>query len=245
MKQKITWLGHGSWLMETVRGTKIYVDPWINDNPACPYSLDDIKEADIVCVTHGHNDHLGDAIELVKKTGATLVTLPDIAAYCSKYGIPYDQNGGAVHTGGSVVVKDVRIHAVFALHYSDIWGEENKKDSSVLMPGSGCCGFVIIPNEGRSVYFAGDTGVFGDMKLISRLYKPYISVITIGDKYTMGIREASVAAEFLNSKYIIPGHYNTFPSNMADTDEFIKLVSQTAPATEVVILNSGGSFEVE
>ena len=244
MGQKIIWYGHGSWYMETRKGTKIFVDPWIDANPACTFKLADITEADVVCVTHGHNDHLGDAIDIVKQTGAVLVTLPEVAAYCSKYGIPYDDKGGAVHTGGGVRQFDVRINAVFALHYSDIWGYENREDGSAVMPGSGCCGFVIVPDEGRSVYFAGDTGVFGDMALINRLYKPYVSVLPIGDKYTMGVREAAVACELLGSKYVIPGHYNTFPVNQADTGEFIRLVAESAPATEVVILESGGCFEL-
>ncbi|MCL2059548.1 MAG: metal-dependent hydrolase [Oscillospiraceae bacterium] len=243
MKQIITWYGHGTWYMETPKGTKIFIDPFINGNPACPFKFDDIKEADIVCVTHGHNDHLGDAIELVKKTGATLVTLPDVAAYCDKRGIPYDEGGGILHTGGKVTVKDVKITATFALHYSDIWGEEYSKDGTIA-PGSGCCGLILSPEGGKSVYFAGDTGIFGDMQLINRLYKPYVSVIPIGGKYVMDIEDASVAAELLGSKYIIPGHYNTFPINQADTGKFAELVAQTAPAAEVVVLDKGGTFEV-
>ena len=244
MKQFITWYGHGSWYMETPEGTKIFVDPYIKNNPACPFKFDEIKEADIVCVTHGHNDHIGDSIELVKKTGATLVTIPEVAAYCEKNGVPYDQGGGVLHTGGKITVKDVKIIGTFALHYSDIWGYEYDKDATIVA-GSGCCGMVIVPKNGKSVYFAGDTGVFGDMQLIRRLYKPYVSVIPIGGKYVMDIEDAAVAAELLGSKYIIPGHYNTFPINQADPVKFTELVADTAPAATVVILKQGESFEIE
>lgn len=240
--QGITWLGHGSWRMITATGTIILVDPWIAENPACPVTMDDITQADIICVTHGHDDHLGDSIELVKKTGAVLVTLPELAIYCSRHGIPYDDRGGCLHTGGSVVQKDVRIHAVYALHHSDILGKEFVETKTV-MPGSGACGMVIVPDQQPSVYFAGDTGIFGDMALIAKLYRPYIAVLPIGGKYTMGVREAAYAAELLGSAHVIPGHYNTFAGDTTDTDELIRQVHVRAPATEVHVLTPGQSFE--
>lgn len=243
MEQTITWLGHGTWKMLTPKGTVVYLDPWIDGNPACPITLDDVTEADIVCVTHGHSDHLGNAIEIVAKTGATLVTLPEVAAYCSNHGIPYDDNGGCVHTGGSIVQRDVRIHAVFALHHSDIMGREYR-DNNVLMPGSGTCGMILTPEDGEAVYFAGDTGVFGDMELIGKLYQPKVSVLPIGGKYTMGVPEAAYAMELLGSETLIPGHYNTFPSQMADTDQLVSEVAVRCPSAQVVVLDPGGSYVV-
>ena len=243
MVQTITWLGHGSWKMTTPQGTIIYLDPWIEGNPACPITLDDIEAADLVCVTHGHSDHLGNAIEIVHKTGATLVTLPEVAAYCSNYGIPYDDKGGCVHTGGSIVQKDVRIHAVYALHSSDIMGKEYR-DSHQVMPGSGSCGMILTPEGGVPVYFAGDTGLFGDMELIGKLYRPVVTILPIGGKYTMGVPEAAYAMELLRSEVLIPGHYNTFPSQMADTDDLIRQVAVRSPATRVVILRPGESYAI-
>ena len=242
MSQKITWIGHGSWKMVTPAGTVIYVDPWIVGNPACKIKLEDADDANIVVVTHGHDDHIGNAIEICKRTNAILVTLPDVFVYASHHGIPMDDRGGAVHMGGSVREMDCVFHAVQALHTSDIWGYEYL-DHGELIPGSGCCGMVIEPEGGKPVYFAGDTGVFSDMQLISELYQPVVSVLPIGDKYVMGIREASVAARFLNCPYIIPGHYNTFPAIQADTDKFVQLVKEQAPNTEVVILKPSESFE--
>jgi L-ascorbate metabolism protein UlaG (beta-lactamase superfamily) len=243
MTQTITWLGHGSWKMTTPAGTTIYVDPWITKNPACPICLDDIESADLVCVTHGHSDHLGNAIEIVQRTGATLVTIPEVAAYCTQYGIPYDQNGGCVHTGGSIVQKDVTINAVYALHTSDIMGKEYAEENR-LMPGSGACGVILTPEGGEGVYFAGDTGVFGDMALISRLYQPKVAVLPVGGKYTMGVREAAVAAELLDCEVLIPGHYDTFPSQRADMDELRRQVAVRSPRTRVEVLSPGGSYEL-
>ncbi len=242
MKQIITWIGHGSWKYITNNGTVIYVDPWIVGNPTCTISLEDTNDADIVCVTHGHDDHLGNAIEICKATGAVLVTLPDVAAYAARYGIPYDDQNGAIHVGGSIRQKDCRIRAVYALHASDIWGREHKETGEIVA-GSGCCGMVIEPDGGETVYFAGDTGLFGDMALISKLYRPYVSVLPIGDKYVMGINEASYAAEMLGSRYIVPGHYNTFPLIKADVDAFKELVSVRAPYSEVKALKVNESFE--
>lgn len=243
MAQTITWLGHGSWRMVTPKGTMIYLDPWIRKNPACPIKIEDIAKADLVCVTHGHSDHLGDAIEIVHKTGATLVTLPEVAAYCSHYGIPYDQNGGCLHTGGSIVQKDVTIRAVFALHTSDIMGKEYAEDNQ-LMPGSGACGMIIEPEGGAGVYFAGDTGLFGDMELIGKLYQPKVAILPVGGKYTMGVREAAYAMELLGCPILIPGHYNTFPNQMADIDELIRQVGVRAPKAQVVVLKPGDSYKV-
>lgn len=243
MNQIITWLGHATWRMTTPAGTLIYLDPWIKGNPACPIRLEDINRADIVCVTHGHNDHLGNAIQLVKQTGAVLVTLPEVAAYCSLHGIPYDDRDGCLQTGGSVRQKDVQIHAVFALHYSDIWGEEYDRTGQVTA-GSGACGMIIEPDAGRPVYFAGDTGIFGDMELISRLYHPYVSVLPVGGKYTMGVLEAAYAIQMLGSAVMIPGHYNTYPSQTIDLNELSRQVKERAPYTRLVVLKPGESFDV-
>ncbi len=244
MQQIITWLGHGSWKMTTPQGTVVYLDPWITGNPACPITVDDIDSADLVCVTHGHSDHLGNAIEIVQRTGATLVTLPDVAAYCAGHGIPYDDGGGTVHMGGSIRQKDVTIHAVFALHTSDIMGEEYATEGR-LMPGSGACGMILTPDGGEPIYFAGDTGVFGDMRLIGDLYAPRVAVLPIGGKYTMGVREAAYAMELLGSDVLIPGHYNTNPAQHADVDDLAHQVAVRAPRARVEILQPGGSYAVE
>ena len=243
--QKIYWIGHGSWKFVTAQGTVIYIDPWLADNPSCKITMEDAKDADIVCVTHGHNDHIGtgDGIDIARETGAAFVALADLCVYASRYGVPYDHEGGAIGVGGSVRIKDCVIHAVHALHTSDIWGYEYKEDGVSIMPGGGCIGFVIEPDEGDTVYFAGDTGLFGDMKLIGDLYKPAIAVLPVGDKYVMGLREAAMAAELIGAPTVIPGHYSTFPAIVQDMEEFKKLVAVRAPHTTVHVMEPGETYE--
>ena len=240
-QQELFWVGHGSWKTITNNGTVIYLDPWINGNPACAIKMEDTDDAQIVCVTHGHSDHIGDAIEICKRTGAVLVTLPEIGMYASTQGIPFDDRGGTVHTGGSIRELDCVIRAVQAIHHADIWAA-NSNETGVPVAGSGACGMVICPDGGKPIYFAGDTGLFSDMKLISQLYQPYVSVLPCGDKYVMGINEASIAAAFINCPIIVPGHYNTTPQISQDMDKFRELVAVRAPHTELKVLKPGESF---
>ncbi len=164
---EITWLGHGSFRMRTPEGRIIYLDPWIEGNPACPISLDEVRAADIVCVTHGHDDHLGDSLEIVEQTEATLVSLPEICIYASRHGIEYDKGGRAIHIRGTTRVQEVEITAVSAAHSSDILGVEFAGEGRV-MASSGCCGFVIRTPDGSCLYFSGDTGVFQGHGALSR-----------------------------------------------------------------------------
>jgi len=240
MAQKITWIGHGSWKLTTSQGIKIYVDPFIKGNPAAAIKLEDAYDADIIAVTHGHSDHLGDTVDIMKNTDCDLVTLADIYAYLELHGIPNDKNGGAVQQGGSTTIRGVKFNCVPACHTSDIWGIEYAAEKK-LMPGSGCCGFVITAPGDKPVYFSGDTGVFGDMKLIAELYEPYVNVLPVCGKFTMGIKEANMAVRFLKSKFIIPGHYNTFPSTQRTVDELMGIVEGLD--SELIILKPGESFE--
>lgn len=245
-QQTITWVGHGSWKMVTPSGTVIYVDPNIRRNPACRISLEDCYDADIVCITHGHDDHIGcgDAIEIAKAADATLVALADLCLYASHHGYPYDKGGGATGVGANVRVADCAIHCVHAEHTSAIWGYEYETDG-VMMPGTGCCGFVIAPDGGVPVYFAGDTGIFSDMKLIGALYHPEVAVLPVGDKYVMGLMEASVAAGLIGARTVIPGHYDTWPPIRQNMDEFARLLAEHAPDCTLRVLKPGESTVCE
>ena len=240
--------GTNTWVLGSPdAGEVIVVDPGPEDDAHLDAVLAHINaqgaRVHATLLTHGHSDHLGNAIEIVQKTGATLVTLPEVAAYCSSHGIPYDDNNGCVHTGGTIIQKDVTIRAVYALHSSDIMGVEYVENNE-LMPGSGTCGMILSPEGGKPVYFAGDTGVFGDMALIGKLYRPEVAVLPIGGKYTMGVMEAAYALELLGCPVLIPGHYNTFPNQAADTDDLIRQVAVRCPWAKVVLLKPGGSFIV-
>lgn len=213
----ITWLGHSA---VKIQGSKIiYVDPFLSGNPVASVPAEKITKADIVVVTHYHGDHLGDAFPICKKTGATLVAIHEIAVEAEAQGIKAE----GMNIGGTVEAKGVKVHMVQAFHSAE------KGDPAG----------VVIDLDGKRLYHAGDTGLTYDMKLIGEFFKPDLSFLPIGDRYTMGIPSAAKAVEFIQTKKVIPIHYNTFPIVSADPQEFKKRVKGLA---EVIILKPGESY---
>jgi L-ascorbate metabolism protein UlaG (beta-lactamase superfamily) len=214
---EITWLGHSG---IKIKGSKtVYIDPFLTGNPAASTSPDEIDEADVVVVTHHHSDHLGDAFTICKKTGATCVGIHEISVDAEAEGITAE----GMNIGGTIEAKGVKVHMVQALHSAE------KGDPAG----------VVIEMDGKTIYHAGDTGLTYDMKLIGEFFKPDLSFIPIGDRYTMGVPSAAKAVEFIQTKKVIPVHYNTFPIVSADPEEFKKIVGDKA---EVIILNPGESY---
>jgi L-ascorbate metabolism protein UlaG (beta-lactamase superfamily) len=196
----LTWLGHASFRIDTAGGARIYVDPFLTDNPKCPGGEKDPDRADVVAVTHGHGDHVGDAVDIAKKHGATVVALVEVGAWLGRQGV--DQGKiRAFNKGGTTEVDGVRFTFTNAFHSSGL------PDGSYGGEAAG----IVVDADGKKVYFAGDTCVFGDMQLIGRIYAPDVAVLPIGDFYTMGPREAAVALELLGAKRCVPCHYGTFP----------------------------------
>ena len=241
-KVTITWLGHASFLFETNAGENIYIDPWIEGNPACSLTLDEITEADVVCVTHGHVDHLGDSIEIVQKTGAMLIGTPEIGYFAHRNGIEYSEGSCPMNAGGSAKFGTVTVTMTQAVHTTSIAGTEWKVDKTAE-PDGGAVGYVLTFDSGIAIYAAGDTGIFGDMALIGQLYRPQIAILPVGGKFTMGVREAAWAASLMRPEIVIPCHYNTFPNQMADISELERQIEILAPPTRVVELEPGGTFE--
>lgn len=215
---EVTWLGHSA---VKIQGSKtVYIDPFLTGNPAASTAPEKIKEADIVIVTHHHGDHLGDAFSIAKKTQATLVAIHEIAVEAQAEGITVE----GMNIGGTVETKGVKIHMVQALHSAE----------------KGNAAGVVVEMDGKRIYHAGDTGLTYDMKLIGEFFRPDLSFIPIGDRYTMGIPSATKAVEFIQTKKVIPVHYGTFPIVQANPEEFKKRVGSLS---EVIILKPGQSYK--
>jgi len=179
----------------------------------------------MVCVTHDHGDHLGDAIEICKRTGATFVGIYELGVFAEENGV---KDVVGINIGGTVDVKETRITMVQAFHSSTRGAPT---------------GFVI-KAEGKTIYHTGDTGLFGDMKLIGEIHRPDMALIPIGDYYTMGSKEAAEAVKLIKPAVVIPMHYQTLPVLSPSAEDFIKFVKEKAPEVKVVALKPGEAYHL-
>jgi L-ascorbate metabolism protein UlaG (beta-lactamase superfamily) len=224
----LTWLGHATFRFDTPGGKRVYIDPFLNGNPKCPESEVEPERVDVIAITHGHGDHLGDTVEIAKKHGCTVIAPVELADWLQiKHGL---QNVLDPNKGGTVSVDGLKFTLTNAHHSSS--------NNDLEYMGEPCG--IVVRAEGRSVYFAGDTCVFGDMQLIGRLYSPDLAVLPIGDHYTMGPEEAALALELLGVKRCVPCHYGTFPPLVGRPSQLREL----APGVEVEELEPGGSVTV-
>jgi L-ascorbate metabolism protein UlaG (beta-lactamase superfamily) len=212
---KITYYGHSAFGFETPSGKRVLIDPFLKDNPRCPKELKKVDACDVMLITHGHGDHLGDALDIAKKTGCTVVGVYDLVSWLQSKGL---KNGAGMNKGGTQTVAEMRVTMVHADHSSGI------DDGGKVVYGAEPCGYVIEFENGVKVYHAGDTAIFGDMHIIHELYTPEIAMLPIGDFYTMGPREAAYACQLLRPKTVIPMHYATFPALTGTPGELKKLV---------------------
>ncbi|WP_088334687.1 metal-dependent hydrolase [Methanopyrus sp. KOL6] len=228
---RVTWLGHAAFEVE-IDGVNVLIDPFLSGNPKAAKSPDEV-DPDLVLVTHGHGDHLGDAVEICKRTGATLVGIYEIAMYAKGQGV---ENVEEMNIGGTIEVEGLRIIQVPAWHSSEI------VEDGEIVAGGTPVGYVVSGEEG-SVYHAGDTGLSMDMKLIGELYEPEVALLPIGSRFTMGPKEAAKAVELIEPEVVIPMHYGTFPPIDQDPEEFEREVKELGLDVEVVILEPGESYE--
>src|SRR5262245_12048706 len=211
-----TWLGHATFLFRSPGGKRMVIDPWITGNPASPESAKKLGTLDLMLLTHGHSDHTGDAVPLARSSGAHVVAPHELSIWLQRKGL---RNVTGMNPGGTVRMLDLSITMVPAVHSSSIDGE----DGTVVYAGL-ATGYVIRFENGVTVYFAGDTCVFGDMKLIAELYRPTIGFLPIGDHYTMGPEQAAKACELLAIKQVVPMHFGTFPVLTGTPDRLRQLV---------------------
>ncbi len=197
----LTWLGHAAFRVDTADGKRIYVDPFLTGNPKCPPDEQTPERVDVIAVTHGHGDHVGDTVDLAQRHGSSVVAQVELSGWLGRQGVDQAKLV-APNKGGTVDVAGTKFTLTNAFH------SDSAPDGSY---GGEACGIVLTTSDAKTLYFAGDTCVFGDMQLIGRIYEPDVAILPIGDHYTMGPREAAVAVELLGVKRVVPCHWGTFP----------------------------------
>jgi L-ascorbate metabolism protein UlaG (beta-lactamase superfamily) len=215
---RLTWLGHACFLLEGTRS--VLVDPFVPGGPIH-------ARPDLVAITHGHDDHLGEAVRLGRKT----IAISEIGKYLRGKGLSVE----TMNIGGTMVVDGVEFTMTQAIHSSGL------ESAGPGFYGGCACGYVI-GMDGVRVYHAGDTALFSDMKLIGELYAPDVALLPIGGKFTMGPREAMIAADFIGAPTVIPMHYSTWPPILQDPTAFKKAIERTTDL-KVVILPPGEARE--
>lgn len=238
---KITHIGYTSYRFESEAGTVIYLDPWLEGNSRANMALADVDRADAVVVTHGHMDHLGDSIAICKATGAMFLGSYELQLLAEANGLTMAANASMpIGIGGTRRIKDVAITATQTHHSTSMGMPETSTlpDGLVFHPDGGVSGMILAFDNGITVYYASDTGVFSDMQLISQMYGPQIAILPTGGVHTMGMREAARAAGFIRPEILIPCHYGEDVGQPCDIDALTTAVAMLTPATEVVTLES-------
>lgn len=225
---KITYLGHAAFILQ-IQKYNVVIDPFISQNPVCPIKVKDIKP-DYILVTHGHSDHLGDTVEIAKANNAVVVSVFEIGRWLEAKGLQVHSQ----HIGGGFHYPFGYLKLTLALHGSSL------PDGSY---GGNPCGFLLKTNDGVKAYFAGDTGLFGDMALIGEEGID-IAALPVGDNYTMGPQDALRAVKFLHPKYVIPMHYDTFDLIRQDIKTW-KIIIEKETSSQVVLMKPGEHFDCQ
>jgi len=229
---KITWLGHSAFRITTPSGQAIFIDPWIIGNPSCPEAFKKVEKLDVILITHGHGDHLGDAVALARAHKPLIVAIYETCLWFNSKGIP---NTLPMSKGGTQKAGEIEVTMVHAIHSSSI------EDGDKIIYGGEPCGYIVRLPGGLTMYHAGDTGVFGDMKIIGELYQPELACLPIGDLYTMGPREAALAIRLLGVRHVIPMHYGTFPV-LTGTPAMLRDLTLDVAGLEIHALRPGESI---
>jgi len=227
-----TWVGHGTWKVRSARRKEILIDPWVMNNPVAPEKLKTVERCDLMLITHGHFDHVHDALEIARATTPKIVTIHEIGAWLISKGV----SAGSItacNQGGTVDMDGIKVTLVHADHSCGI------SDGDQILYGGTACGLVIEFENSFTIYFAGDTDVFGDMALIAELSKFDVAFLPIGGFYTMGPERAAKAVSLLGVKTVVPMHFGTFPILAGKPSELQDLVGS---AVEVLDIKPGDTI---
>ncbi len=234
----LTYLGHATVLFETAKGARVLIDPFVENNPLCPLKNADIGKLDMILITHSHDDHFADCLPIAKATGCRVLAVPEVCGYLGSKGIAGD-NLVMVNKGGTMPFDDLgfAVTMTHADHTSSI------SDGANTLYGGEPMGFVLHIPDGDdmfTIYHAGDTAIFGDMRLISEIYTPRLALLPIGDRFTMGPREAAAASALLSSvEYVIPIHYATFPLLTGTPDKFREALKHVEATVQIAEMEPG------
>ena len=229
---KLTWLGHSAFRITTPSGSVILIDPWVLSNPMTPATDKKFDRLDVMLVTHGHFDHIADAVDLGRQFKPQVVGIFETCGWLESKGVP---NTNPMNKGGTQKVGDIEITMVNAVHSCGI------QDGDQVIYGGEACGYIVRLPGGLTIYHAGDTAVFGDMKIIGELYAPQLALLPVGDRFTMGPREAALAVRLLNVRHIVPMHFGTFPV-LTGRPEMLRELTSDFPSLEIHTLKPGESI---
>ena len=224
---ELTFFGHSTFLLTTPQGKRLLIDPWLQSNPACPDDLKDPGPLDAILLTHGHFDHIADAVDVAKSTKAQVAAINEVAEWLESKGV---ENVIGFNKGGTVEIAGCKVHMTHAVHSAGI------TDGDKTVYGGEAAGLVVELANGYKLYHAGDTAVFGDMALIGKLLEPDIALLPIGDHFTMGPVSAAEAVRLLGVKTVVPMHYGTFPVLTGTPDD---LKQRVGSGVEVIDAEPG------